>query len=132
MMNIVEAWPPNIDAIRAALDISAQQPIFTYGDTIYNPYKCHIDPSLMAHEETHERQQAAIGVDAWWDRYLREPEFRADQEIAAYRRQFRVLRKHYRDRNALARWLHETAALLAGPMYGGCLPHTVALVRIKK
>lgn len=130
-MKIALTWPPNIATIRAALDISGVEPVFTYGDTIYNPYKHHIDAALMAHEETHERQQRDGGPDLWWQRYLDDPQFRAEQEIAAYRAQFRKLKKLRAKRDSLAMCLKDWAGNLAGPMYGGCVPYAVAMVRIK-
>lgn len=131
-MKIVEAWPPNIEKIRAALDISKVQPVFTYGDTMYNPYGHPIDPALHAHEETHVRQQeAAGGPEKWWERYLADPDFRAAQEIAAYRAHLRGLRKLTKDRNYLARVVNDWASTLAGAMYGGCVPYAEALRRIR-
>lgn len=131
-MKIVETWPPNIDEIRAMLDISGVQPVFTYGDTMYNPYKHHIDKSLIAHERVHVAQQAAIGgPDVWWKRYLQEPQFRASQEIAAYRAHLRALLKVTNDRHAVAHILDDWAENLAGEMYGGCVTHEEALRRIR-
>lgn len=130
-MKIVEAWPPNIEKIRAALDISKVQPVFTYGDTMYNPYRHKVDRALEAHEETHVRQQAAIGVEAWWERYLAEPEFRASQEIAAYRAHLRGMRKLTRDGKYIAWLVNEWASSLCGAMYGGCVTHGEALRRIR-
>lgn len=131
-MKIVEAWPPNIEQIRSALDISNVKPVFTYGDTMYNPYGHKVDRALEAHEETHIKQQEkAGGPDKWWERYLAEPEFRAAQEIAAYRQHLRSLRKLTKDRKYVAWVVNEWAGSLSGAMYGGCVTHAEALRRIR-
>src|SRR3990167_8359219 len=62
---------------------------FTYGDTVHcvgvpNPPTADI----IAHEKLHiKQQQEAGGPDLWWGKFLREPEFRVDQEAKAYARQ---------------------------------------------
>ncbi len=132
-MKIVNGWPPNIERIRAAFDLTGVDAVFTYGDTLYNPTKYPVDPALMAHEETHTKQQAeAGGPDAWWGRFIAEPEFRAEQEIAAYREQLRATKRLIKDRNVVARQVYLWAAALAGEMYGKCLSHAEATHRIKK
>lgn len=131
-MKIVNDFPPNIDQIRAAFDLSGKNIVFTYGDTIYNPWGGNIDAALEAHEATHARQQEEIGgPDVWWERYLADPEFRADQEIAAYRAHLRGVKKLTKDRNVIARIIHGWGTSLAGGMYGGCVSYADALRRIK-
>lgn len=131
-MKIVNDWPPNIDAIRAVLDISGVEPCFTYGDTIYNPYGFEIDLPLQAHEETHMHRQNEIGVDEWWRRYLDDPKFRADEEVKAYRVQYRKLRRLTSDRDELKGFLRFVATQLSGSMYGGCVTYEEAMVRVQK
>lgn len=57
--------------------------IFTYGDTIHCKYR--VGKQKVSHERVHIKQQAKYGVEAWWARYLIDPDFRLSQEIEAYR-----------------------------------------------
>jgi len=120
--------PPNYEQIAAAFNIKGRYGIiFTYGSTIYNPDGEPVSPDLFAHEEVHERQQRDIlalslnrptnGPAEWWDRYIADPEFRLDQEVEAYRAQYKFAQENYgRDqRRAL---LKHISKALAGPMYG--------------
>ena len=87
-MKVVKGLPPNIDEIRTFLDPTPEM-FFTYGDTIYGPEKPPED--VVFHEEVHRLQQAKVGgPDAWWQKY-RNPDFRLQQEVEAYRAQLRWL-----------------------------------------
>lgn len=90
--------------------------IFTYGDTIYCKHPLPAD--FVEHEMTHVRQQGEIGVNQWWGKYLTEPEFRLSQEVEAYRNQLKYIRKHWKDREAVARKVHTLVMALCGTMYG--------------
>lgn len=63
--------------------------IITYGDTVY--CKTSIPPDLVVHESVHVEQQKKMGVEIWWDKYIAEPKFRLEQEIEAYRTQYRFV-----------------------------------------
>lgn len=85
---IVKAFPPNYAEINAAFN-PPPNAVFAYGDTIYSPSSDTLSSDLVAHEKTHFVQQAAIGgPEAWWRRYIDEPQFRLEQEIEAYRVQY--------------------------------------------
>lgn len=114
-MKFVRGLPPNIDFIRTFLSPSPDM-FFTYGDTIYGPREP--GPDIYAHEEVHMAQQARLGTtrqcghsgatrhicdrglcepatvdlargaEEWWRRY-RNPDFRLQQEVEAYRAHFR-------------------------------------------
>src|SRR3990167_5904365 len=99
-MKQINDYPPNIEQIRAAFPLH-KGIVFTYGDTIYNPDGGFIDQHLEAHEATHALQQALIGVDRWWDRYIRDPVFRFRQELEAYRAQYQDRKTVEKDRNTL-------------------------------
>ena len=128
-MRIKNDWPPNIEEIRKVFD-PPKGVVFTYGDTIYAPGGETIEPHLMKHEETHERQQ---GKDpkGWWGKYLKDPQFRLEQELEAYSNQYAYAKVIIRDRNALAKFLFEIARDLAGPIYGNILTHGEAESKIK-
>lgn len=66
------------------------------------------------------------GKDAWWTRYLAEPRFRLEQEAEAYAVQYKWILKHLADRNKRARWLHEYATQLSGPLYQVAVTHQQA------
>ena len=107
--------------------------MFAYGHLLYTMFDGPIEDHLMAHEETHERQQVAYGgVEAWWNRYIKDPVFRLEQEIEAYREQYRFIKKTIKDRNAVARFLHSVAIDLAGPMYGNITSYAEASTAISK
>lgn len=90
-MMIVNAWPPNIDALRAAFPIGDRQDvIFAFGDRVYAPCAQVVHQALQAHERVHcERQLArAGGVDGWWRDYIADPAFRLAEEIPAHRAEY--------------------------------------------
>lgn len=121
-MKIVHGLPPNFDKICQAFDLQGMHPIFAWGDTLFVPYDRIPDDSLMAHEETHSRQQAVYGVEKWWDRYLVDPDFRLAMELEAYQNQYAHAKTVIKDRNKLDRYLHMIAGHLASPMYGSIIP----------
>jgi hypothetical protein len=110
--------PPNYEAIVKAFPVVKTKHgiIFTYGSTIHNPDRIEITPDLFAHEEVHERQQGEFPA-GWWDMYINNPGFRFEQELEAYRAQFRFAQDNYnRDRRRVL--LRHISKTLAGPMYG--------------
>lgn len=119
-MQIVVAQPPNIDAIRKVFTFT-RRVIFCYGDVIYNPDDILIHEPMVRHEEVHQKQQAAIGVEAWWDKYLADKEFRAQQEIPAYRAQYRARQNTQID--ASFRYARALAQALSGDTYGECISY---------
>ena len=64
--------------------------IFTYGDMIYCNQELSI--GLCAHELTHVFQQLKMGKEKWWEQYLKDDKFRLEQEVEAYRQQYRVMK----------------------------------------
>ncbi len=129
-MRIIISYPPNIDQIRKFFTLH-KGIVFTYGDILYNPDNGFIDEALMVHEETHQRQQAEMGVEKWWALYLASADFRVSQEVSAYQNQFREQKKHIKDRNRLNSFLVSIAHALSGKMYGNVLSFSEALQAIK-
>lgn len=127
-MKIVIDYPPNIEAIKKVVTLN-KGIIFTYGDTIYNPDDGYIDAAILAHEEIHEKQQGDDPA-GWWVKYLESPEFRLNQELQAYRKQWRVFSKG-KDRNLTFKFLYGIAGHLAGAMYGNIISIDEAVKRIK-
>lgn len=120
MQIIYGEYPPNYKAIAKTFGIKNSGGIvFTYGNKLFVPSGQKPDTQLMRHEETHERQQTAMGIEEWWDRYLVDPGFRFMQELEAYRNQYRSMASlplHHR-----VGYLNHVATDLAGPMYGNLL-----------
>ena len=129
-MKIVLDYPPNYAVVASTFDLSRVTPVFMYGEILYNPAGIPLESHIIAHEEVHERQQRTIGPKAWWDRYLTDSQFRIDQEIEAYREQYRFVKNIIKDRNKVARFLHAIATDLSGPMYGSAISYQDALNKI--
>lgn len=119
-MRIEVGYPPVYDRICESIGTPSPTTVYTWGDIIYSPAgEDIITPDLRAHEERHRDQQIAVGgPEAWWERYLADPEWRAEQELDAYRAQYRFMKRHVRDRNALVWFRREIAGILSGPLYG--------------
>lgn len=71
--------------------------VFTYGDTIH-VYKGGLTPDLVVHESMHIQQQKHYrgGAQGWWMDYIRDPEFRLEQELQAYRAQWNYVKTYYK------------------------------------
>lgn len=117
-MRIERARPPNYDDIVAVFPFAKGKPVyFTYGDTIFNPAGVTISRSLMAHEEVHSARQQIDGPQQWWARYLLEPAFRLEEELAAHRCEYAVATQGA-GRGVRRSTLKLIAQRLAGPLYG--------------
>lgn len=131
-MNVSFEKPPIYDEAVKLFKLTPEQgTIFTYGDTVYNPWKIEIPDHLQVHEEVHMVQQ---GKDParWWKKYFADTDFRLSQELEAYRKQYKFACKHIKDRNAQSRFLWDLAEMLASPMYGNLISFQEALGKIRK
>lgn len=126
-MKIARSFPPNYEDIVVAIPAVKRNPniIFTYGDTLYVPSGVMIPPHLHAHEVTHCVEQAKIGVDEWWSKYLVSPRFRLEQELLAYRAQYQFLLKHS-PRHFARTVLLKISEDLSGAMYGSIVDRPMA------
>jgi hypothetical protein len=130
-MKIVKDLPPIYDQIL----INGMKPdpnttVFTYGDTLYVPSGREVEPHLMAHEETHSKQQGA-NPDGWWSRYMDDQYFRIAQESEAYAAQYDHICKNVKDRNYRNKVLQDFGRVLASPLYGKVVGQIVAVKMIK-
>jgi hypothetical protein len=133
-MTIVKGWPPNIDQIDAALNVRGTRGlIFSYGHTVYVPDGGELSAALRAHEAVHgERQGDTIAtIQAWWARYLVEPEFRYAEELPAHVAEYRAFCAHHGDSNMRARYLHRIGQRLGSKLYGGLIKPARAMREIK-
>lgn len=129
---VVNDWPPNIEAIRNVLPVSENN-IFAYDGKIFNPGGGKLPLWLHAHEAVHFRQQSvhAEGVIGWWRDFLRDEDFRLAQEIPAHRVEYRTFCKYNKDRNDQARALRAMGQRLSAPMYGGIITTNEAMKAIR-
>lgn len=133
-MIIKNEKPPIWDSACAAFNINPANTLFTFGDTIYNP-GC-IDPiydHLIAHEEVHARQQTEDGMtpELWWGKFLRDHNFRLEQEAKAYGAQYAFICKSVKDRNQRYKVLWDLAGILSGPLYANCTSRQGAIKLIQ-
>lgn len=115
--------------------------IFAYGKYIHAAKP--IDRDFFIHESVHGNAQIlynvgekssnkeSSGPDAWWDRYFTDVKFRYDEEVKAYKAQYRFLKTIVKDRNAQNRYLMTYAEDLSGPMYGNMVGFSEASKLIK-
>jgi hypothetical protein len=121
-VNIVVAYPPNIEQIAGAFPACRRQPtLFCWGSTIFNPGNIRVDDSLIAHERIHcDQTRDAGGPENWWEQYIASAEFRFAQELPAHRAEYRsICEKLGMTRNLRRIHLRQIARRLAGPLYGG-------------
>lgn len=133
-MKIINERPPIWDAVCATFNIQPKNVLFTYGDIIYNPDAVEIPDHIIVHEEVHEVQQTTNGMTPalWWGKFLRDVEFRIDQESEAYAKQYAFFCKHKKDRNERSKFLMALAGMLSGPLYGQSIGRVEAMQLIKK
>lgn len=92
-LKISDEKPLNYDRIAEAFgDRWDSGLIVTYGDTAHVKGGVGLTKDLIVHEKVHVKQQTEYGVDAWWERYFTDKEFRLQQEKEAYGAQIRCIR----------------------------------------
>lgn len=128
-MIIKKAYPPNIDAIAKVFGRNnLQHAVFTYGNTVYSPSGTKLPPHLVEHEHTHVEQQT--DPEAWWSRYLADPQFRLEQELEAYRAQYKFIVNNL-NRAERRRLVKKISKDLASPLYGNIISSREAEELIK-
>lgn len=122
MLEVVDARPPNFDAIKAVLpDADKPGVMFAYGGKVYYPGARSkvLTRELDAHERVHvERQAAETEPGSWWAQYLTDAEFRFNEELLAHQAEYRMFCK--RHANPVKQWqyLRTIAGRLCSPLYG--------------
>lgn len=105
--------------------------IFTYGDII-STYKGEMTEDLLTHEGHHTVQQENFGgPDKWWREYLANPQFRFNQELECYQRQYKWLKENEPNGMVRAKMLGHYATSLSGEMYGKLCTYDEAKEQIK-
>ena len=132
-------YPPNYKEIEKAFpSIKGQKGVvFTFGGIIFNPSDSYIDEPLALHESMHSLQQDAMGKGAtgpkrWWKKYINDPEFRLNQELQAYRVQYKRFCELQKDRNRRAWLLNRIATDLSSEQYGSVISKDEAIRLIRE
>lgn len=100
---------------------------FTYGDLIYADIDI-LPKDVQIHENVHKRQQQK--PYEWWERYNISPDFRYEQELEAYRAQYKYIKSTSKIKAFdMAKVF---AKQLSGDMYEHCQLYPQALLDITK
>ena len=118
-MKIAFSYPPNFRKIVKVFPAArGHGVIYTYGDTIFNPGRVDIPPSLLAHEEVHSKRQGTNPdiIEEWWNRYLVDKQFRFDEELLAHQEEFRwYINSSLKEKRVALNYI---ARRLSSPLYG--------------
>ena len=128
--NISTEYPPNFEEILKVFPMANNgRVIFAYHDTIYNPSKLTLSPSLIAHENIHLIRQGKTEEEAmeWWGNYLTDPDFVYKEELIAHVAEYLDMAMRARNRPERRRALKYVAKKLASPLYKtGLTPNKAA------
>ena len=92
--------------------------VFTYGELI-TTFKGEVTEDLIAHESHHTAQHEKFGgADKWWREYLDNADFRFEQELECYRKQYKWLVKNIKNRQERFYFTQHYARSLSSEMYG--------------
>lgn len=133
-VEIVIDTPPIYETLCAWLGARPKGVVFTYADKIYNPEGFDIPGEIIEHEVIHMHQQNFSEDEAalWWGKWLRDDDFRIDQEAGAYARQYNVVCRYRKDKNYQSRYLLNLAHTLSGPLYGRSITTPDAIKLLKE
>jgi hypothetical protein len=90
-MKIVLGYPPNYSEIRAHFT-APKNTYYAYGDTLYNPDGNEVPEDIVFHESVHSQQQGN-NPQQWWADYILNKEFRKSQEVEAFSKQLKFIKK---------------------------------------
>lgn len=131
--------PPNFKAIAKAFPavLERKDVVYTYGGIMFNPGDIEIDEPFGLHEACHSLQQeklgkGAEGADKWWKKFIKDPEFRKEQELEAFAVQYRRYCELQPNRDRRARYLHKIAMNFASPIYGNMVSQQEAVKLIRQ
>lgn len=133
-VTIIVDKPPVWNSVVNTFNVLPKNTIFAYGDVIYNPDDIDIQDYLLEHEKVHFKQQGNTknGAALWWGKFLRDSDFRVDQEVEAYAHQYNQMCKATKDRNQPVKILFHLATTLSGPLYNYSIDTGDAMKRIKE
>lgn len=93
--------------------------------------KYEIPPQKVVHELVHSKRQEEIGKDLWWDLYLSKPSFRLEEEVLAYKKEYKFICDNIKDRNLRFEFLYEMAQTLSSKQYGSICTGDEAIALIQ-
>lgn len=135
MLEVVDARPPNFDAIVRVLPGAAEPGVmFAYDSKVYFPGgKGPLTRELDAHERVHIERQNRLegGADKWWELYLTNVAFRYNEELLAHRAEYRTYCKRHINPVKRAQFLRAVAKRLASPLYAAGLTVERAMIEIQ-
>lgn len=119
MLEVIDARPPNYDAIAAVLPRAAEPGVmFAYDGKVYFPGgRGPLTRELDAHERVHIERQAG-DVAGWWKQYLEDPTFRYAEELLAHRAEYNTYCRRHVNPVKRAQALRMIAKRLVSPLYG--------------
>mgnify|MGYP001613393791 FL=1 len=129
-MKIKKSYPPNIEMIKRYFVSIPNTVVFTYGDTLYNPSRGFVSKDLLAHEKTHTVQQG-IDPEGWWIGYLTDDLFRLNEELEAYRNQYKFFKNTCKIKSRIPILLERIAKDLSSNIYGNIIDYDGAIKAIK-
>lgn len=106
--------------------------LFVWGGTIYSKYP--VPAHLQIHEETHIKQQRHSKIFGiyWLIRYVFSPKFRLQQEIEAYKNQYRFVKNYLSiSKEEKHRMLMRFSGYLSSELYGNLISIDKAIEKIK-
>lgn len=128
--NIKNKYPPNYAVIKDTLN-PPDSSLYAYDNVIYNPSGRTVYEDEKIHEEVHFAQQAQYTtIDIWWTKYLMDKDFRLEQEVEAYNKQYLFLKNVIRNKE-LKIALQEMAHALSHD-YGLGITYSQAETMIRK
>ncbi len=120
-MKIIHERPPNFEDIVKVFPMADNYGVvFAFNGAIYSPSGNEIPYSLIKHEEVHCARQGGTeaGSIEWWEKYLKNMEFRYSEELLAHQAEYRACIENALNRNMKRRALKQIAKRLASPLYG--------------
>lgn len=122
--------PPVFDQCNVLFGATWENTIFAYAPNIHAEDPKTLSEDVVEHEMIHIARQGEE-PQIWWERYLTDPEFRLEEELVAYRRQFFYLRDNKKiDRNDLDKRVRFWVSMLSGQGYGFLTDYQTAYNKI--
>jgi signal peptidase I len=128
-MKIVKGYPPNIEEIKKKF-VTGKGTIYTYGEIIYVPSGKSPVENVKVHERVHQKQQGNDPA-GWWKKYLLNGEFRLNQEVEAYRKQFKFFIEKNHSLQEQMKFLDHISFILSSALYGNIVDYKKAVELIK-
>ena len=131
---IVYSRPPNFDDILKVFPMADMPHIlFSYGHTIYCPTPGKIPIPVLKHEFVHCQRQgtAEDGIIEWWDKYLKDIDFRYVEEKIAHIAEYAKACQLAQTRQQRRVKLKEISKKLSHPLYGRMVTFNHAKIALK-